>query len=168
MNKKIRNSVKGFTLIELMIAVAILGIISAIAVPSYVEYVRKGKRADAKVELLRIAQMQESYFVQNLSYAQNFKASTATLGGLGLGTTATIDTEQGEYKVGIAALDSGGGTCTGLPTDACTTYTLTATPVTGKSQANDASCLGFTLTNTGLKGITVTGASAATIRSCWK
>lgn len=164
MNKK---SLKGFTLIELMIVVAVLGILSAIATPSYVEYVRKGKRADAKIELLRLAQMQESFFVQNLTYAKSLKTETDG-SGLGLGTTATIDTEQGEYKIGIAALDSGGGTCTGLPADACTAYTLTATPVSGKSQATDSSCLGFTLNNVGQKGITVTGATTDAIRSCWK
>ena len=62
-NKNIRN--KGFTLIELMIVVAIAGVIASIALPSYAEMMRKAKRSDAKVELLRIAQLQENFFVQN-------------------------------------------------------------------------------------------------------
>ena len=77
---------KGFTLIEVMIVVTIPGIVAAIATPSYIEYVRKGKRADAKVELFRLAQMQESYFVQNLSYAKDL---TTGAGGLGLGVTVS-------------------------------------------------------------------------------
>ncbi len=146
-----------------MIVVAIVGIIAAIATPSYMSYVRKGKRADAKVELLRLAQMQESYFVQNLSYAKDLTTGT---GGLGMG--ATVTSEQGEYTISISTQDNAGGACTGLAADACTAYTLTAAPVSGKSQANDAYCLGFTLNNVGQKGITVTGATADTIRTCWK
>ena len=152
MNKK---HTKGFTLIEVMIVVAILGIITAIAFPSYVDYVRKGKRTDAKVELLRMAQLQESYFVQNLSYAKDL---TTGAGGLGLGATVTSD--QGEYTITMSALDNGGGACTGVAADPCTTFTLTATP--GSTQ-HDPKCANFTLSNTGVK--TVSGAHTA--QQCW-
>jgi type IV pilus assembly protein PilE len=146
---------KGFTLIEVMIVVAILGVITAIAFPSYVDYVRKGKRTDAKVELLRLAQMQESYFVQNLSYAKDL---TTGAGGLGLG--ATVTSEQGEYTITMSALDNGGGACTGVAADPCATFTLTATP--GATQ-NDPKCANFTLSNTGVK--TVSGTHTA--KQCW-
>ena len=66
MNKK--NKQLGFTLIELMITVAILGILSSIAVPSYMTYVTKSKRTEAKTEILRLAQLQESHYIQNLTY----------------------------------------------------------------------------------------------------
>ncbi len=82
--KNSMKNIKGFTLIEVMIVVAILGIITVIALPSYAELVMKGKRTDAKVELLKIAQLQESYFVQNLSYAKDL---TTGAGGLGLGAS---------------------------------------------------------------------------------
>ena len=150
-----KKSQRGFTLIEVMIVVAILGIITAIALPSYLEQVRKGKRADAKVELLRLAQMQESYFVQNLSYAKDL---TTGAGGLGLG--ATVTSEQEEYTITMTALDNGGGGCTGVAADPCTTFTLTATP--GATQ-NDPKCANFTLTNTGVKGVTGTH----TAQQCW-
>lgn len=149
------KKIKGFTLIEMMIVVAILGIVSAIAVPSYTEYVKKGKRTDGKVELLRIAQLQESYFVQNLSYA-------STLAQLGL--TGTVKSEQETYEITIDADDSGGGDCTGSSADSCTAFTLTATPLGG--QASDK-CKEFTLTHAGAKGnpSAVTGYNA---NKCWK
>ena len=148
---------KGFTLIEMMIVVAILGIVSAIAVPSYMDYVTKGKRTDAKVELLRMAQLQESYFVQNLSYAKDFTSAT-NAGGLGL--TGPIESEQGEYTILLNPTPAG---CGGTSVSPCTGFTLTADA--GTIQSNDAKCLDFTLTNTGVKG--VTGAHSATPRDCW-
>jgi type IV pilus assembly protein PilE len=153
----IKNKQKGFTLIEIMIVVAILGILVAVAVPSYVEYVRKGHRADAKVELLRLAQMQESYFVQNLSYAKDL---TTGAGGLGLG--ATVTSEKGKYTITVDSKDNGGGACTGLAADACTTFTLTATRA--GSQVNDAKCGNYTLTNTGVKDVESATHTAA---QCW-
>ena len=148
---------KGFTLIEMMIVVAILGIISAIAVPSYTEYIRKGKRADAKVELLRIAQLQESYFVQNLSYAKDL---TTGAGGLGLG--ADIKSEQDEYTIEVTATP---GTCNGVTgANACTGFTLTATPQGG--QASDK-CKEFTLSNTGAKD-TPNASAGYDAKKCWK
>lgn len=152
MNKKVTT---GFTLIEMMIVVAIIGIISAIAIPSYSEYIKKGKRADAKVELLRMAQLQESYFVQNLSYA----ATT-----IQLGFTGTVKSEQDEYTMTIGSLLPAG--CTGVsgPT-ACTQYTLTAEGY--GAQASDK-CKNFTISHTGQKGLSGLTATPEKIRSCWK
>jgi len=160
MNRKV---ISGFTLIEMMIVVAILGIVAAIAFPSYTEYVIKGKRTDAKVELLKIAQLQESYFVQNLSYAANFGTEA---GGLGLG--ATVKSEQEEYTITMTVTPDA---CTGLSgAGACSGFTLTADAGTG--QERDTECVNFTLTNTGVKGVSaVTGttdADIAQIKKCWK
>ena len=139
-----------------MIVVAILGIITAIAFPSYMDYVQKGKRTDAKVELLRLAQMQESYFVQNLSYAQDL---TTDAGGLGLG--ATVMSEQNQYTITISTKVP--GDCDGLSGGTpCIGYTLTAT-ATG-SQSGDAKCGNFTLTHTGKRDVSVSGNSD----QCWK
>lgn len=157
MNKK---HTAGFSLIEIMVVVAILGIISVIAVPSYTEYVRKGKRADAKVELLKISQLQESYFAENLSYAQNF-SSTRANGGLDLGTT--VESEQGEYVITMTAADSGNGGCNGTPADSCASYVLTATPQGG--QSNDH-CKEFTITNTGAKDVP-SAATGYDVKKCW-
>lgn len=156
-----KNKIKGFTLIEMMIVVAILGIVSAIAIPSYNEYVRKAKRTDGKEFLIRVAQLQESYYVQNLSYAKDFSTNP---GGLGLG--AIVESEQGEYSITMDTTDSGGGACTGLSADSCTTYTLNAAPQGG--QINDK-CKELTLTNTGVKGLAglSSEATAQQIKDCW-
>lgn len=162
MNKN--NEQLGFTLIELMITVAILGILSAISVPSYLAYVQKSKRTEAKTELLRIAQLQESYYVQNLSYA---KALNGT-GGLGFPNTSEA-TESNLYTVTSTATPS---TCDGTNTSPCTGYSIVAVPVSGKGQDNDTKCSqGFSLNNIGQKGARSASDSnfttAATIKECW-
>jgi type IV pilus assembly protein PilE len=137
----------GFSLIEVMITVAILGIISSIAYPSYMKQVQKSKRTPAKVELMRIAQLQESYYVQNLSYAKVLNG-VATAGGLGF-SSATIQTEGGDYDVKVESKTP--SDCDGTSTKPCIAYTLSAVPVSTKPQAHDESCAGFELTNTGAK-----------------
>ena len=164
-----KNNYKGFTLIELMIAVAIIGVLSAIALPSYTESVKKGKRTEAKVELLRIAQMQESYFVQNLSYANSLTQ---------LGFTAdTINSDEDLYNITIPA----GGllplACdpTASPSVACTTYTLTAIVDTSGAQSGDTSCKGFMIDSISRKSayseslgaFGTTAAHIATTKECW-
>lgn len=165
MNKN--NKQLGFSLMELMMAVAILGIITAVAVPSYVEYVKKAKRTEPKTELLRIAQLQESYYVQNLSYAKAMNTSGTNI-GLGF-SNASEKTESGLYQVSTTGTPS---TCDGTNAKPCTGYTVTAVPVAGKGQENDKACSkGFTISNTGQRGAKSSTdsdfKSAATIKECW-
>lgn len=165
-----KNKNHGFTLMEMMITVAILGILSAITVPSYVKYVQKSKRTEAKTEILRIAQLQESYYVQNLSYALALNGT----GGLGF-SGSSLTTESGLYSVQVTGFDGDADnstTCSGTSASPCIGYRIEATPVSGKGQDNDTDCAGgFRLTNTGAKraknSTDSDWSNAATRATCW-
>jgi type IV pilus assembly protein PilE len=162
----------GFSLMELMIAVAILGVVTSIAYPSYLKQVQKSKRTSAKVELMRIAQLQESFYVQNLSYGKALSGDIS-VGGLGF-PSGDVLSEGGDYKITIAALDADGNACTwstGTPDKPCISYLLTADPVAGKPQSHDYLCTGFRLSNTGAKfakNTVYTSYGTADVRDeCW-
>lgn len=119
---------RGFSLIELMIAVVIVGILAAVGYPSYQNHVIKANRAAAQQFMLEIANKQEQYMLDARSY-------TATIGTGGLGLTQpTETTSRYDFAVDIA-------TCTPTP---C--YTITATPK--NAQASDGN---LTLNNLGTK-----------------
>jgi type IV pilus assembly protein PilE len=74
----------GFTLVELMIIVAVIGILASIAYPSYTQYVARGYRASAQSEMMGIANQQQQFFLANRSYA-------TSLSGLGYTLTSEVD-----------------------------------------------------------------------------
>ncbi|MEQ1557359.1 MAG: type IV pilin protein [Methyloglobulus sp.] len=141
---------KGFTLIELMIAVAIIGILAAIAVPSYQESVRKSRRADVKGALLGLANAMERRFTETNSY----------LGAAGTDATPT-DTGTPRPSIFKGATDYYNLT---INPATQSSYTLTATPISGKSQATDK-CGNFTLNEQGVKAYT--GTTYGTKDQCW-
>lgn len=134
---------QGFTLIELMVVVAIIGVISAIAFPSYNSYMKKSRRADAKVGLSKIADKQERFYLQN-----NIYASSTTL----LGLTNPVVSDEGYYNITV---DAGAGTAG---------FTLTANAIPGKPQANDTGCTSMTLSSTGARN---PDGNPATEKDCW-
>lgn len=138
----------GFTLVELMVVVAIIGILSGIAIPSYTNYVIKSARIAAQTELLQLATIQEKIYLNSNGYASSVSASyTGTVeGGLGnmdkSGVASSL-TSDGKYTLSLVA-DSAG---TAMPASS-QTFVLRAIPVTGKAQAGNG-CL--TLSETGSK-----------------
>ena len=118
----------GFTLIEVMIVVAIVAILSAIALPSYTEYVRRGHRADARAGLLQAQQWLERAATATGVYPTTLPAALTWSG----------DTSK-RYDIGFAAGNTNAA------------FTLTAIPRNPGPQAGDK-CGTFTLANTGLRG----------------
>jgi len=129
---------KGFTLIEILIVVAIVGLLAAIAYPSYMSYVRNAWRAEGRAALLAEMQQQERYFTQMNQYHTVFKAysgetasgskytmSTGNCTGMTdlrscVALTATLNSGFSDPQVGNIKLDSAGNkTCTGTDPTRC-------------------------------------------------
>ncbi len=116
---------KGFTLIELMIVIAIVGILTVIAVGSYAEHVKKAKRTDGQVGLLNLAADMERYYTQNNSYLN------ATLTDVGSNPT----TPEGYYNLSIVSATA-------------TTFDIQAAPTFA-----DSGCNVLTYNQLGQKGV---------------
>lgn len=114
-----RAGARGFTLIEVMIAVAIIGVLSMVALPSFLDSMRKSRRAEAFTALAALQQAQERFRSSNATYAANDVLTSA------LRVNAT--TASGYYAIAITASSATG-------------YTATATASNGTSQANDGNC----------------------------
>lgn len=126
---------RGFTLVELMIVVAVIAILAALAIPNYTRYAQRTRRVEARDLLMRIAAAQERYYTNFNRYAGNLTAAAPA--GLGF---ATANSERGYYVAAIA-----------VPAGASPqTYTLTAAPVAGTPQASDA-CATIRINNVGYK-----------------
>lgn len=103
-----------------MIIVAVIGVLAALALPSFLDSIRKGRRSDAAAALAQLQQAQERWRANHTSY-------TATLGDLNLGWNPAGYSAAGYYGVAIDAADASG-------------YTATASAVSGTSQASDSQC----------------------------
>jgi type IV pilus assembly protein PilE len=135
------------TLVELVTAMLVVSILTAIAVPSYTTYMRKTRRADAKVMLNTAAQQLERCYTRMNSYNDG----TNDVNG-------NCPIPQSANGSGTYTLSLQFDTTAGLP--AGQSYTLTATPL--GNQAKDTACGNFTLNQMGRQGV-----SAGTVANCW-
>lgn len=132
---------QGFTLVEMVVVLAILAILVAVTYPSYQNYLFRGRRADGREMLQRVAAAQERFYTNRNRYTSELSAAT----GINLGTDYS---EAGHYRISIEVPDGG------------QSFTLTATPQ--GLQARD-SCGNLTVNNVGARGYS----GATSNGSCW-
>ncbi len=138
-----RTTQRGVTLMELLVVVAIVGILASIAIPTYRQYAIRTNRSSAKIALSQTAQSLERCYNNSTPYAYNSAVCAAAM-------PLPFTTQDGFYTISgvINAQD----------------YTLTATPQNG--QAQDGLCANFILNSANQR--TVTGSLAATPNECWQ
>jgi type IV pilus assembly protein PilE len=133
------RTMQGFTLVELMLVVTVIGILAAIVYPNYQEYVMRSNRTEGIALLNDAAARQERYFAQNNAYAN----TAAKLG------FASDKSPNNMYTLAISDVEAG-----------TSAYTLTVTPT-----RTDAKCGSLTINQAGTKGTSVTSTPAA---DCFK
>jgi type IV pilus assembly protein PilE len=150
MKIEISRHQRGFSLIELMVVVAIVAIVMAIAFPSYERYVVTTKRAVAQNALLQVADRQQQFFMDNKQFA-------ASLANLGFAANPWVVDDQGSSTV---AGDAGAVYSVTLTNVTQTTWTATAAPLNGQL-SRDTDCGSLSITQAGTKASTGGG------NNCW-
>ncbi len=133
-----RGNLRGFTLVELMIVVAIVGILGAISMSFYGNYVTDANRTDGRMALTETA-----------ASLEKCKSLYSIYNSANCNVAFPVTSDEGLYTVAATAISG-------------PAFTLTATPVAGAYQAGDTDCTTLTLTSTGIEGGT-----GANVNDCW-
>ncbi|MDH4259409.1 MAG: type IV pilin protein [Gammaproteobacteria bacterium] len=141
---------RGVTLIELIVVMIIVGILAAVAIPSYRNYLIRSQRSDAKDALLALATQQEKFYLQCNIYATDIAAAPDCAGPDLQGAAAS---QNGWYALAIDAADA-------------TSYTLSATAVAGENQFQDEACRTFRVNERGVRSAE-DSAAADNTATCW-
>jgi type IV pilus assembly protein PilE len=142
---------RGVTLIELVVVMIIVGILAAVAIPSYRNYILRSQRSDAKDALLALATQQEKFYLQCNTYADDIAGApdcaAAELQG-------AVTSENGWYDLVIDNADA-------------TSFTVSAIAAAGGNQAQDTACETFQVTNLGVRTALDSGGTDNT-EECWR
>lgn len=138
-----RAAERGFTLMEIMITVIIIGILAAVAIPTYQEYVRQGQRSEGAAYAMQLATAQERFFTMRNTY-----------------TTTATDLSMNDFSGASASMSSWTYAITaGTTGDIATSFMVTGT----NSHTDDAKCTEIAIDQTGSKTYTGSGSS----KDCW-
>lgn len=135
----------GFTLVEALVVVVILGLLASVAYPGYVSQTQKARRSDARAALMDAVSRQEQFILDHATYTTDMRE-------LGYAADPLVSAD------GFYTVDAAAGACGSI----VTCYTLTATPVASKPQSRDTQCTGFSVDSTGAR--TATGTLGT---DCW-
>lgn len=125
---------RGFSLLELMIALVIVAILAAIALPGYQEQTRKTRRSVCQADMVELASFMQRFYTENNRFDQDAGGTAVALPF----TQCPKDNPDKYYNITLTNLNT-------------STYTLSAAPISGAAQAGD-SCGTLTLAHTGAKG----------------
>jgi type IV pilus assembly protein PilE len=141
---------RGFTLVELMVVIMIIGLLAALGYPSYGSFVTKSKRQAARNVIYQLADRQEQFFLDNKVYAANLTTMGFAADTIGVDEDGQITTSGDADRTYV--LD--------LTNTAATTYTVRAVPQLVQA-SNDTDCMTLTLTHTGVRAQSGSG------DNCW-
>lgn len=128
-----RERCAGFTLLEALTVAVVIGVIAAIAIPSWRSHLLRARRADAVAALIELQKAQDGFFGRHARYADATRLSTPAPGGLGLPATSP----RGFYRIELATSADG------------LDYTATAGTLSSAGQADDARCATFSIDQLG-------------------
>lgn len=159
---KSKHSLRGFTLIELMIVVAIIAVLASVAYPSYKEYVARSRRAEARAVLVAAQQWMERFYTENFRYDKN-SAGVAVTDATQFPSRFSVSPVPGQgspmYDIAVVVTNN-----------VRDVYSVTATRKAGTAMASDR-CGNFSIDHLGRKDLTnYSGFSSKTaaLEACWK